>query len=65
MTKSRAGARVYTVVEVVRGMATAVHTFRRLKDARVCKEQLCEGRDLQEDDVQLFDARIDHYGRKN
>ena len=65
MTTIEPGTRIYTVVEVVRGVATDAHSFRQLKDALLCAERLREGRNLQEDDVQLFESRVDpHYRKK-
>jgi len=64
MTKIDPRARFYTVVEVWRGIAAGAHSFRRLKDALLCAEQLREGRDLQEDDVQVFESRMDSYRKK-
>lgn len=54
MGRSTAGTHLYTVVEVSAGVATAAYCFARLKEARVCARRLSKGRDLQEDDVQVF-----------
>ena len=59
MTQNDTGMRIYTVVEVMRGVAADAYNFRRLKDARMCAKQLCKGRNLDEDDVQLFETTID------
>ena len=59
MTKNDTGMRIYTVVEVMRGFAAGAYSFRRLKDARMCAKRLCKGRNLNEDDVQLFETIID------
>ena len=64
MTKIESRMRIYTVVEVVKGVATDAHSFRQLKDALLCAELLREGRNLQDDDVQLFESRVDHHYRK-
>ena len=64
MTKIEPGTRIYTVVEVVKGVAMDAHNFRQLKDALLCAERLREGRDLQEDDVQLFESGVDPHCRK-
>jgi len=58
MTKMEPGARIYTVVEVIRGVAVDPRNFLRLSDALRCKKRLREGRNLQEDDVQLFASSI-------
>ena len=58
MTKIEPGARIYTVVEVIRGVAVDARNFLRLSDALRGKKRLREGRNLQEDDVQLFASSI-------
>ena len=58
MTKIEPGARIYTVIEVIRGVAVDARNFLRLSDALRCKKRLREGRNLQEDDVQLFASSI-------
>lgn len=60
MTRMKAGARIYTVVEVWRGFASGAHNFLHLKDALLCMERLRKGRNLQDDDVQVFETKIDH-----
>lgn len=50
---------VYTVVEVTRGVAAGAYCFRRLKEARLYMMRLCKDRNLDEDDVQLFETIID------
>jgi hypothetical protein len=59
VTKSDAASRIYTVVDVLCGVAVGAYTFRSLKKARLCATRLREGRNLQEDDVQLFECMID------
>ena len=59
MIESRAGMRIYTVVDVMRGVAVGAYSFRRLRDAHAYLKRLRGGRDLQEDDVQLFKSTID------
>lgn len=58
MSKAEA-VRIYTVVEVVRGFAAGAYSFLHLKDARACAKRLCEERNLDEDDVQLFESSIE------
>ena len=60
MTKVESGARIYTVVEVMRGLAADAHSFRHLKDALLCAERLRRDRNLDEDDVHIFENRIDY-----
>ena len=59
MIQSVARAPIYTVVEVISGIAVGAYSFQRLKDARKCVAQLRAGRDLQEDDVRLFEGVLD------
>ena len=59
MTKIDADGRIYTVVDVLCGVAVGAYTFRCLKNARHCATRLRQGRNLQEDDVQLFECVID------
>ena len=65
MTRMKASARIYTVVEVWRGFASGAHNFLCLKDALLCMERLCEGRNLQDDDVQVFETKIDPCRRRH
>lgn len=66
MTRIKTGTRIYTVVEVWRGFASGAHNFLHLKDALLCMKRLCEGHNMQNDDVQVFETRIDHSpGRHN
>lgn len=59
MPKIGAGVRIYTVVDVTRGVAVGAHSFRHLGVARAFMTRLRDGRDLQEDDVQLFSCVVD------
>lgn len=61
MTRTRARAPIYTVVDVWRGVAVGAYSFQRLEDARKCMARLRVGRDLQEDDIQLFEGVLDTY----
>jgi hypothetical protein len=61
MTRTSAKARIYTVVDVLAGVAVGAYSFRRLEDARTCMARLRAGRDLQEDDVQMFEGVLDAY----
>lgn len=64
MRKNGARTRVYTVVDVLAGIAVGAYSYRRLKDAEACTARLREGRNLQEDDVRLFEGVLDaHPGR--
>ena len=46
--------RIYTVVDVWRGIAVGAHSFHRAKDAIACLRRLRRGRDLQEDCVKVL-----------
>lgn len=59
MPKTDVGTRIYTVVDVMRGVAVGAHSFRHYSGARAFMRRLRDGRDLQEDDVQLFTDTID------
>ncbi len=59
MLRTSPGMRIYTVVDVARGVAVGAQSFQRLRDARAFMRQLCDGRDLQEDDVQLFASSVE------
>jgi len=50
--------RLYTVVEVWRGMAASAKNFTRLRDAENYMRRLRQGRNLAEDDVQLFRSSV-------
>lgn len=63
MSRTSAKARIYTVVDVLAGVAVGAYNFRRLEDARRCVARLRAGRDLQEDDVQLFEGVLDAHPR--
>lgn len=65
MTQRSARARIYTVVDVLAGVAVGAHSFRRLEDARTCMARLRAGRDLQEDDVRLFEGVLDTHPDEN
>jgi hypothetical protein len=45
---------VYAVVDVWRGCATEIRIFRKRQNATTCLRRLRRGRNLDEDDVQLF-----------
>ncbi len=50
--------KLYTVVDVWRGVASGAKNFRRLKNARSYMRRLGRGRNLIEDDIQLFESPI-------
>jgi len=50
--------KLYTVVEVWRGFATGAKNFKRLRNAQKYLRRLRQGRNLAEDDVQLFQCPI-------
>ena len=50
--------KIYIVVEVWRGIAASAKNFARLRRAENYMWRLCQGRNLREDDVQLFQSSI-------
>lgn len=58
MAKPDTDEQSYIVVDVMRGVAVGVYGFRRLKDARDYLKRLRKGRNLDMDDVQLFETTI-------
>ena len=50
--------KLYTVVEVWRGIAASAKNFIRLQDAENYMRRLRHGRNLAEDDVQLFESSV-------
>jgi hypothetical protein len=54
MARGPLNLRMYTVVEVWRGMAVGAKNFRRLDNAKKHMLRLRHRRNLMEDDVQLF-----------
>ena len=59
MARSKANIRIYTVVDVMSGVAVDVQSFLNLQDARMSLRRLRKGRNLDEDDVQLFEGMVD------
>ena len=55
MSKTEATIQIYTVVDVMCGVAVGAKSFRDLKHARTYLTRLRKRRNLDEDDVQLFD----------
>jgi hypothetical protein len=54
--RSKTKAVVYVLVDVARGVALNAHAFQRREDAEACLRRIRKGRDLGEDDVQLFEC---------
>jgi hypothetical protein len=50
--------KLYIVVEVWRGIAASAKNFTRLRDAENHMQSLRQGRNLAEDDVQLFEGSV-------
>ena len=50
--------KLYTVVEVWRGMAASAKNFTRLKDAQNYAQRLRQHHNLAEDDIQLFENSV-------
>ena len=61
MQRKQEGTRIYTVVDVMGGVAVEAQSFGRLEDARACLRRLRRGRDLGRDDVRLFEGTIHWY----
>jgi hypothetical protein len=59
MNEPKATLRVYTVVDVFRGFAEEAKSFVRYADARAYFRKLRKGRNLDIDDVQLFEDAIE------
>lgn len=59
MNKPTGAYRIYTVVDVVQGVAAGAYSYRRIQDAQACVKRLRHGRDMQEDDVNLFEGFVD------
>lgn len=66
MKKNSSKLRIYSVVDVMSGVAVGVESFPQLDAARRFLRRLRKGRDLNEDDLQLFEGFIDlsapHHG---
>ncbi len=58
MIRRTSKLRLYTVVEVWRGIAASAKNFGRLVNAQKYMRRLRRGRNLQEDDIQLFENSI-------
>jgi homospermidine synthase len=54
MIRPKGTLKIYTVVEVWRGMAASARSFRRLANARNYARRLRRRSNLQNDDVQIF-----------
>ncbi len=58
MTEPGKRLQIYTIVEVWRGMAASSRSFTRLKDAREYMRWLRKGRNLQEDDIAVYEDSV-------
>ena len=58
MTRRTYELKLYTVVEVWRGIATDAKNFMRLKNAQNHMRRLGRRHNLAEDDVQLFECPV-------
>ena len=58
MTRNKTKLKIYTVVDVWRGMAVGVRNFRRLKNAQQHVRRLKQHRNLLQDDVRLFETVV-------
>jgi hypothetical protein len=50
--------RIYTVVDVMSGVSVGVKSFRRFEQARICLKRRSKGRNLDQDDIQLFEDTV-------
>ena len=50
--------KVYTVVEVWRGMVSKVHAFRNRDDAEACYTKLAAAENFLENDVELVEVTV-------
>jgi len=50
--------KLFTVVEVWRGIAASAKNFTQMQDAEKYMRRLRDGRNLAEDDVQLFETSV-------
>jgi len=58
MSKTEATVRIYTVVDVMSGVAVGAKSFSDLTRAQTCLKRLRKGRNLDEDDVQVFEDTV-------
>jgi hypothetical protein len=61
MNESPKARRVYVVVDVMHGVAVDAYTFAKLSTATECLQQLRQARNLDEDDVQLFETHLGEF----
>lgn len=64
MKQAEMKPRIYTVVEVWRGMAIGAETFTDYRSAWDYKQAACRRHNLIEDDVQLFERRLQRPSRE-
>lgn len=58
MTKRESKMTIYTVVDVMSGVAVGAKSFLSHRDATACLSRLRKARNLDEDDVQVFEGVI-------
>lgn len=58
MNKAKATLRIYTVVDVMSGVGVGAKSFCLLKRAETYVKHLRKNRNLDEDDVQLFEDMV-------
>lgn len=58
--ENRSSQQIYTVVAVSCGVAESTRSFEYYKDALLYLKELKRGRNLDEDDVQIFENDIIH-----
>lgn len=63
MNKLSDDRKIYVVVEAIRGVVVAAYSFSSSEKAVDCLDRLRAGRNLDEDDVQLFVTQQDETPR--
>jgi hypothetical protein len=56
--------KVFIVVDVACGVAEGAKCFSRIEDAMACRKRLRRGRNLDEDDIQLFESVLDDISQR-
>lgn len=58
VVKMRESGKVYIVVDVWRGIAVGAYSFQRIQDALKCLRRLRKDRNLEVDDLRLFESAV-------
>jgi hypothetical protein len=59
-----AAMEVFIVVDVACGVAQGAKCFRHIEDAMACLKRFRRGRDLEEDDIQIFEGVLDDISQR-